>query len=308
MPALRTLFALLLIGGLVTPPFLLWRLPLTTLGWIFCSSLLIYYITVTLLLPDIVLSHRSGVMAGGFRILQMRLSLLPVRLIIRAGSRLLKQGDRFSPGTLIEACRETKALREEDLVKHIQASTKYEPSSSEFSKLLDDQSQAQSFLSPKYLAGNLLGAVAALAVLGFFFYFTSGLQHLDAAFIHRDWQETSATITKQTSEGGHRDSYYVYEFDYAVDGNGMSSICYGSEPLETDSPLVAMYDSRKPEVAVLADGMRVHNLPIGPVIIACISLLVLLPLPLILGHFSASIVASLFIKRSDAQVTEQTAS
>jgi len=68
--------------------------------------------------------------------------------------------------------------------------------------------------------------VGRLAIVGFFFFVTSGVQHLDNLRIDRTWTETDGRIALRIPPAG-RDHSARYRFFYRVAEARFSAECFG---------------------------------------------------------------------------------
>lgn len=285
MVLLRLLHALLIVCAVIGPPILFATLPLTRFGWCVLSILCIPVLLLWLLTPDLVYSLRADAQIGLLQHLRLRLTLAPVWKLIGASRILLRQNSRYPITVFSKVAALHPGHSPEQLAAEVDRSSY--PQARERSASL--YGSEPSSLTIKVLLGQLLAAALGMGVLGFFFYVSSGLEYLDIAFIDRDWQETPATLKSQSSEGGYRNAYYVYHFGYAVGSRSMEAQCYGADEISQDAELVALFDRRQPQVAVLKNGLRTKDLPFAAAILGCLSLLVIVPLPLLLGHLLSTI-------------------
>ncbi|MCA9212202.1 MAG: DUF3592 domain-containing protein [Planctomycetales bacterium] len=268
---------------MILPPIVLAWLPVTTFGRWVGSLFLMAYLPFCLLVPDMVAALRSGVSVLPTQLLSMRLQLLPVWELIYACEQLQQQGRRYPMSELIATYRRAIRGAREDWIELLaEGNACHKSISAKHSEPIEQNSAGQ-YRDPKFLFGNLLLAILGLGVIGFFFSVTSGFRYLDIAFVARDWRETSATITGQESSGGHQNSYILTKFRYLVDGQWLDGQCYGIELSQSGAQVKALYDERSPNVAVIRGGSRAKHLPISATFLGCLSLLIIVPAPVILG-------------------------
>ena len=136
----------------------------------------------------------------------------------------------------------------------------------------------------------LVGAALGLAVVGFFFVVTDGPTYVDILLVERDWKEADATIDR-VIPGVGRDALTRFVFSYSVDESAFTSTCYGPDSLANESPVRARYDGNQPEVANLVGGWRAGGSPVLPMFFFAILLLIVIPLPIAIGHAIASLLA-----------------
>ncbi|MCA9214282.1 MAG: DUF3592 domain-containing protein [Planctomycetales bacterium] len=301
----RVCLAICLAASIVLPPIVLAWLPVTTFGWWVGSLFLMAYLPFCLLVPDMVAALRSGVSVLPTQLLSMRLQLLPVWELISASAQFQLKGPRYPMPALIAAYRRAaRGKRDDWMTLLVEDKTYYQSISAKHREPIE-QNPAGQYRDPKFLFGNLLGAILGLAVIGFFFSVTSGFRYLDIAFVARDWRETSATITGQESGGGHRNAYILTKFQYLVGDQWLNGRCYGIESAQSGAQVKALYDQRSPNVAIVKGGMRVKDLPISATILGCLSLLIIVPAPVMLGciltYLAVDVCGRIFASRQQTR-------
>ena len=259
----------------------------TMVGSVLVAIVLTTFVLICFCTPDLVMSQRRRIQAPMLQILNMRLLGLPVQQLVQAAAILRDEGRRCPLAAAERVYLNNATSNASELAEAIRRAA----DDKQVTPLRFDPSNALD--SPnvglRHHLTMLVGAAVGIGVIGFFFVVTSGVQHADNLLIDRNWVETEGVITESIPPAG-RDHSARYRFTYRIGEKEYSSISFGPRNFEP-TPVKVQYDRNQPEVARLVGGWRADGLPLIAIFFAALSALCVLPIPIVLGHIFASMVA-----------------